>query len=85
MCQIINLTNFLGTKSSPLGSLPKLLVIDAHILFPPLDVLAPKTKKKWSYDSTQKFQVERVVKKFWVELQVGFNGCLHTVKCTICS
>jgi hypothetical protein len=43
---IINLTYFLGTKSSPLGFPPKLFGIDAPILFPPLDVLAPKTQKK---------------------------------------
>jgi hypothetical protein len=41
---IINLTTSLSTKSSPLSSPPKLFGIDAHILFLPLDVLAPKTK-----------------------------------------
>jgi hypothetical protein len=49
---IINLIDYLRTKSSPFGFLPKLIKIDAPILFPPLDVLAPKTRKKWSYDST---------------------------------
>ncbi len=43
---IINLTNSLGTKSSPLSFPLKLFGIDAPILFPPLYVLAPKTKQK---------------------------------------
>jgi hypothetical protein len=47
---IINLIDFPGTKSAPLGSLK--FGIDSLVFFPPFDVLAPNAKKKWSYDLT---------------------------------
>jgi len=52
-------------------------------MFPPFDVSALETKKKRSYDPTHKFQVGWATKLPWVELQVGFNGCVHTMKCKI--
>jgi hypothetical protein len=82
---IINSIYFLCIESSPLGSPLELFGIDARILFPPLDMLALKTKNKRSYDLTWKFQVEWVAKLPWVELQVGSNGCVHTMKCKMCS
>jgi hypothetical protein len=39
-----------------------------------------KTKKKQSFDSTQNFQVEWVAKLPWAELQVGYNGYMHSMK-----
>lgn len=78
----INLIYFPSIKSTLLG-FPK-IVIDALVLFPSLDVSTLKVKKNQSYDLTQKFQVEWVVKMPWVELQVDSNGCGKYVKCKIC-
>jgi hypothetical protein len=44
--QVINLNDFLCTKSSPIDFLPELFGIDASVLFPPLDVSTLETKKK---------------------------------------
>ncbi len=79
---VINLVYFPKTKSAPLG-FPE-FGFDGFVLFPPFNVLALEVKKKHSYDLTQKFQVEWVVKLPWVELQVGFDGCGKYVKCKIC-
>jgi hypothetical protein len=54
-----------------------------HVLFPPLDVLPPWPKKKRSYDSTWKFQVEWVTKLPWAKFQVDYDGCVHIVKCKV--
>jgi hypothetical protein len=47
---VINLINYLGILSTPLGS--SKFGIDAPILPPPFNALALEANKKWSYDST---------------------------------
>jgi hypothetical protein len=41
--------------------------------------------KKRNYDAIRKFQDSWVLKPPWVELCVGSNGDLHTIKSRICS
>jgi hypothetical protein len=50
-----------------------------------IEVLEQKVNKTCDYESKKKFQVSWVVKLLWVELQMGVNGCVHLVKCQICS
>jgi len=45
----------------------------------------PKINTTWAYESKKMFKVSWVAKLPWVELQVGFDGFLHTMKCKICS
>jgi len=44
-----------------------------------------EVNKTHAYESKRKFQVSWAVKLPWVEFQVGSDGCVHRVKCKICS
>jgi hypothetical protein len=77
---IINLIDYLGIESVPLG-FPK-FGIDALVLSLPLDVDL-KVKKKQSYDLRRKFQVEWGTKLPWAKFQVGYDGYGKYVKCKI--
>jgi hypothetical protein len=44
-----------------------------------------EVNKTQAYESKRNFQVLWVAKWPWVEFQVEFDGCVHRLKCKICS
>jgi hypothetical protein len=50
-----------------------------------VEVLEQNINKTCDYESKKKFQVSWVAKLPWFELQMGVDGCVHLVKCKVCS
>jgi hypothetical protein len=47
--------------------------------------LEQNVNKTCDYESKKKFQVTWVAKLSCYELQMGVDGCVHLVKCKVCS